>query len=446
MNNKLFQNWQPIADALADVRNDNTSTDWMLAGFAGNRVETLEYVASGEGCVSELKNHLKDDQAMYGLVRISERIDESDTIKFCFIKWIGSNMKPLNRAKITALIGEIASKFKPYHVDLYCSELGELSQEIVEELVGKASMAKSAVIDNNQAKRIMDENERKRRAHEEKKTTPIVTTSTPTTPSAHSSSAGRVNQEQKEYLEKLEEYKNNRIITEEEFEQKKNQLMQSGSQNNSAASKPRKFSFTPLSAQESKPSPKTSVPSSGSRSDVLAAMERATLVRFPNADAIIDAFRQVRSDGNDVDWMLIGYTDLSQTKDMQIDLVGTGTGGVEELKHHLRDDGIFYGLVRMTDQIDNSITVKFVFIHFMGNNLKPMARARVTTHKLTVSDVFQPYHVETFASNADELSHELLQELVGSASFSKSNVIDNNRARAIMDENESKRKKSVYNN
>ena len=79
---KLFTEWQPIADSIADVRSDNSSTDWMLCGYADGKVETLRLVGSGEGCVDELSKHLKADQAMFGLVRISERIDESDTSKY----------------------------------------------------------------------------------------------------------------------------------------------------------------------------------------------------------------------------------------------------------------------------------------------------------------------------------------------------------------------------
>ncbi len=103
-------------------------------------------------------------------------------------------------------VGEITAKFKPYHVDLYCTELEEVSQEIVEGLVGKASMAKSAVISNDQAKRIAEENEKKRRVVDER-LAPSLTA------------------DQQETLQRLEGSKNSvnyrRILTEEEFEAKK---------------------------------------------------------------------------------------------------------------------------------------------------------------------------------------------------------------------------------
>jgi len=456
MANKLFANWEPIAQALSDVRNDNTPTDFVLVGYSNTKMETLEYITSGQGGADEMKQSLSSDQALYGFVRVSERIDESDTIKFCFVKWVGNDLRPMSRAKLTPQVGDITARFKPYHVDVYCTEFSEISQEIVEGLVGKASMSKSAVIDNDRAKRIMDENEKKRRVVEERLNTPLNQSSGTTTSvvptygnNAAASAASPTQQltaDQQETLQKLEGFLNSGILTEEEFEAKKKQVLSSSPTTPTTPSAPSSTSSPTVAKKTAPVASVSSVASSSaansgsSKNEIEAAMKRATLVRFPDADAIIDAIAQVRNDRSEIDWVLTGYTDLKQTKDMHIGLIGSGSGGVEELKQHLTDDNIYYGIVRMTDQIDNSITVKFVFIHFMGDGLKPMARARVTTHKLTVSEVFRPYHVDTFASKADELSQELLENLVGATSFSKSNVIDNDRARKIMDENESKRK------
>ena len=57
-----------------------------------------------------------------------------------------------------------------------------------------------------------------------------------------------------------------------------------------------------------------------------------------------------------------------------------------------------------------------------------------------MSEVFEPFHVEQFAAQASDLTHESLTVLVGSASMTKSNVIDNQKAKQIMEENEAKRR------
>jgi hypothetical protein len=348
-------------------------------------------------------------------------------------------MRPMHRAKLPTQVGDIIAKFKPHHVDLYCSELNEVSQDIIEGLVGKASMAKSAVIDNSKARAIMDDNDKKRRAIDDnKKVTNGPTVASPSVSVSRSSSSADQNDEHNETLKKLESLKLNGVLTEEEYELKKQQII---SENSQKSAPPKRTASTTSYALNT-----SSSSGSGIKGDSLAAMRRAKSkqINFSNPDSIDEALKDVRNDQTPTDWALLGYANMAQTKEMDIELVGSGTGGVEELKQHLRDDNIFYGIVRLTDDIDTGIgvvsAVKFAFIHFMGNDIKPLARARVTTHKSPVSEVFQPYHVETFASKSDELTQQQLSELVGSASMTKSNVIDNDKARIIMEDNESKRR------
>lgn len=68
--------------------------------------------------------------------------------------------------------------------------------------------------------------------------------------------------------------------------------------------------------------------------------------------------------------------------------LGKGDGGVEELKSHLQDNIVAYGLVRKTEKIDDSVTVKFAFIYWTGENIDRMHRARIGTHTGAVSSLF----------------------------------------------------------
>lgn len=46
----------------------------------------------------------------------------------------------------------------------------------------------------------------------------------------------------------------------------------------------------------------------------------------------------------------------------------------------LTDDMIGYALVRETDTFDNSVTVKFVFVFWLGDHANRMQKARTSTH------------------------------------------------------------------
>eukprot|EP00966_Prymnesium_polylepis_P300261 6938736-Prymnesium_polylepis.1 len=69
-----------LRTVLSDVRADGSPTDWCLAGFEGDSL-TLKVVGSGSGGVSELRKLLRADSMFYGLVRTTEQIDKSSTVK-----------------------------------------------------------------------------------------------------------------------------------------------------------------------------------------------------------------------------------------------------------------------------------------------------------------------------------------------------------------------------
>ena len=69
--------------------------------------------------------------------------------------------------------------------------------------------------------------------------------------------------------------------------------------------------------------------------------------------------------------------------------MGSGTGDVDsELAPLLQENVVAYGLVRKTEKIDDSVTVKFAFIRFVGNNIHRMLKARLGTHFGTITAFF----------------------------------------------------------
>jgi len=50
----------------------------------------------------------------------------------------------------------------------------------------------------------------------------------------------------------------------------------------------------------------------------------------------------------------------------------------------------------------------------VGESVKPMTKAKISTHKGTTDAVFGPYHVAIFASDKSELSEKAIAEKVRS--------------------------------
>ncbi len=77
----------------------------------------------------------------------------------------------------------------------------------------------------------------------------------------------------------------------------------------------------------------------------------------------------MRLDDIDTDWVLLGYTAPST-----VDVVGTGSGGIEELLLRLVEDKVFFGGVRVV----SGCSVKFISVYFVGKDVGGMARGNVS--------------------------------------------------------------------
>jgi len=133
-----FAEEETLRAAIKAVRADNDPTDWLLMGYEGN-TNTIKLVATGQGDLDELITHLKDDQILYGLYRTTDTIDNTVAVKFVMIVWVGEKVAVFRKARITTHKGDVTSFLGQYHVDVHCSNLNEINEDIVKDLVQRAS-------------------------------------------------------------------------------------------------------------------------------------------------------------------------------------------------------------------------------------------------------------------------------------------------------------------
>lgn len=93
--------------AIADVRKDSSSNDWVTITFAPNGKD-LKLGASGTGGIEALKQQFKDDQIHFALLRVKDKIDESVTTKFVWINWLGEKVGRMQKAKLSVQLGSIS--------------------------------------------------------------------------------------------------------------------------------------------------------------------------------------------------------------------------------------------------------------------------------------------------------------------------------------------------
>jgi len=135
----VFANEAEAHEAIADLRNNTTATNYVLFTYSDSQKNTLILTSKGSGGVEELKTHLDISKASYGLARVTDTIDASVTVKFVFIVWVGEKVAFLKKAQITTHKGSISTLVGQYHNDIQASELSELSEEMIISKVRAAS-------------------------------------------------------------------------------------------------------------------------------------------------------------------------------------------------------------------------------------------------------------------------------------------------------------------
>ena len=109
-----------LKQQIADVRNNSTPTDWVLASLSAEPqgAAALYVVGSGNCGVNELREKLTQDNIFFGLVRTTETIDMTVAVKFVAISFVGEAIGVMRKALISTLRGEISAAFDPFHCEL----------------------------------------------------------------------------------------------------------------------------------------------------------------------------------------------------------------------------------------------------------------------------------------------------------------------------------------
>jgi hypothetical protein len=298
-----------------------------------------------------MRQHLRDDIVAYGLVKKVERIDESNTLRFCFVYWLGERVPRMQRARISTHRGTVLDFFAPFHVDLSPTRIDEISDEIVKGLISRTVGTESRVLETTiPSERV------------------VATRGSASHQSPVSQSAPSQPQDTVKPVHKLGEKRE-----------------------------------TPIK--------KTVVPGVPTeKRDIILADE----------EGIRNAIKNVRNDSGGNNWVLVTY-DAPKSKTLV--LLGTGSGGLKELVSHLKDDIVAYGLYRTTEKIDDSVTVKFCFIDWVGEKINRMQRAVLGTHSGAVKELFHPYHVDIYPTKLDEVTEEIIVTKIKNAAGTAVHVL-----------------------
>jgi hypothetical protein len=130
------------------------------------------------------------------------------------------------------------------------------------------------------------------------------------------------------------------------------------------------------------------------------------------------AIAEVRDDVTPTNWVGVGYSDDGDIR-KPLYVVAKGTGDVEQLKGHFDDAQAMYALYRTTDTYDDIRTVKFVYIYWMGEKVKPLTKGKLSAYAGPVEQLFSPSHVTMSFSQRSDIRESIIKDKVQASSGSK---------------------------
>ncbi|GBG23808.1 Drebrin-like protein [Hondaea fermentalgiana] len=123
-----FTNKEELSEAIADVRNDATETNWVIAELIGqNHDLKLDFSNSGTGGMDELLDELDPSKIMYGIFRAEQVIDRSTVVRFFLVRWQGADVSMTKAGNAGILVGAASAFFSPYHFNLDGSSRDEIT-------------------------------------------------------------------------------------------------------------------------------------------------------------------------------------------------------------------------------------------------------------------------------------------------------------------------------
>jgi len=507
----VFVDGDAARDAIREVRDANGSdTNWMAVTYDNPKTMKMKLLGKGTGGADELAGIIQPDMAVYALIRVVDRIDNSDTVKFVTVLYLGEKINRMLRARISVHQNSVKEFIGQSHVDYDCSTPAELTNEIIVSKVTITSGSSSRVIasdgrpiglggkdsagvtgrvaaskkeeintetfaegqeavrdallavrsDSDETVWALFEFDGSKLVFVDKGTGSVDDELVPklrseammyalvrkierfeltdTVKFAHITYIGanvpvmlrgRLNAYSSMIDEVFSPY---HVVVHAEYPNEVSDKIivdtiaaASGTADHvlDAAPEPAAAPVAqePVPQEEKpKPEPKKYTPAPKPKVEQKPAEEtrtRDSLV-FNDEEGCRAAIAEVRNDECPTVWAVFG-TDKANGG---AGLLGKGVEA-EEMYSLLTDKVVAWVLLRRTLKIDDSVTTKFVFINWIGDNIPRMLRARLGTWSGDVQRFIEPYHVDINASSLDEITEDILMNTIANAAGTKDHVL-----------------------
>ncbi|XP_074646074.1 coactosin-like protein [Tubulanus polymorphus] len=137
MSAQLFEDQDAVNAAYEDVRSDSTSTTWVILEYNDKKL----YISATGDDYDECMKHLDETKRAYVYIRLIVGDELSKRPKFAFISWIGFDVPPLKKARVSTDKSFVKSIFQSFAKEFLCSEKADLLESNIRKGIEKAGGA-----------------------------------------------------------------------------------------------------------------------------------------------------------------------------------------------------------------------------------------------------------------------------------------------------------------
>lgn len=128
---------ESLRAAYEDVRSDGSETNWATFKYEG---PCITHIMSGKD-FTELKDQFNDDDRAFAFVRVQAGDEMSKRMKFALITFIGPEVGPIKRAKVSTDKGLVKDIIANFAVEIQAESQDDIDENKIRDLVSKASGA-----------------------------------------------------------------------------------------------------------------------------------------------------------------------------------------------------------------------------------------------------------------------------------------------------------------
>lgn len=379
----MSQGRNEIKDLWAQVRTDGKPLRWVVA--KGNeKLTDLEPAASGNsglsGLVAELKNM---EGILFGGIRVAA-IDERGTVtsirpKFIKFMLITSSIGGMKRAKAQGLQVIADDIFQPTHCSFNIDDISELTPQDIQR---KLHLSAGAHLPNRYEFEGREEN-----------LDAVEGEPTPQSPPSSPLGGNLAKVAAEHPVPSVAE-----AAAEAAKEEKEEQKQQAAEKDNSEASAPKPApspvaSASPTQKGTASPPKTTGSPVTPSSPTTAAALS-----------SVADAWNQVQNDKAEPNYLVIACEGRDEKS---AKVVALANGDLKDFKEHFDDDQVMFGGFRMRAIDDRgsvlSIRTKFIFVSYIGRNVRPLLRANAGTLRSRFEQIINGCHVSIAATEQSDI-------------------------------------------